>query len=240
MLKSEVSWLKSQNGSYLAHTGDKGMRWGIRRWRNYDGSLTEEGKERYNYYKKKGEDNVPSTMEKNVYSQWDNRGGDSPATKRLRSVSGAAESATKALDTMKVGIRNKDLSQMSNEELRAANERARLESEYAKYYPTQVKSDTRKKVDTFLKVAGTVLALGVTASQIYSNYSTAQQIRNENYDKAAAEARVNTLLKNAGSITVDKINQLSASELSALSKGLGDRNAILTRAAEITKKAAGS
>lgn len=31
----------------LNHSGIKGMRWGIRRWQNKDGSLTPEGKKRY-------------------------------------------------------------------------------------------------------------------------------------------------------------------------------------------------
>ena len=35
------------NNSYLQHWGIKGMKWGIRRFRNSDGSLTSEGKERY-------------------------------------------------------------------------------------------------------------------------------------------------------------------------------------------------
>lgn len=32
----------------LAHHGIKGMRWGVRRYQNKDGSLTNAGKERYN------------------------------------------------------------------------------------------------------------------------------------------------------------------------------------------------
>lgn len=34
------------NSDYLAHYGVKGMRWGVRRYRNEDGSLTEAGKKR--------------------------------------------------------------------------------------------------------------------------------------------------------------------------------------------------
>lgn len=34
-------------GNDLCHFGIKGMRWGIRRYENEDGTLTEEGKERY-------------------------------------------------------------------------------------------------------------------------------------------------------------------------------------------------
>ena len=32
--------------SYLAHYGIKGMKWGVRRYQNEDGSLTEAGKKR--------------------------------------------------------------------------------------------------------------------------------------------------------------------------------------------------
>lgn len=32
---------------YLMHHGIKGMKWGVRRYRNEDGTLTEEGKQRY-------------------------------------------------------------------------------------------------------------------------------------------------------------------------------------------------
>lgn len=34
-------------GDFLAHFGTKGMKWGIRRYQNEDGSLTAEGKRRY-------------------------------------------------------------------------------------------------------------------------------------------------------------------------------------------------
>jgi hypothetical protein len=35
--------------SYLAHHGIKGQKWGVRRYRNEDGTLTDAGKERYAY-----------------------------------------------------------------------------------------------------------------------------------------------------------------------------------------------
>ena len=36
--------------NYLAHSGIKGQKWGVRRYQNEDGTLTEEGKQRYGYY----------------------------------------------------------------------------------------------------------------------------------------------------------------------------------------------
>ena len=38
----------------IAHAGIKGQKWGLRRFRNYDGTLTAAGKERYDYYDEKG------------------------------------------------------------------------------------------------------------------------------------------------------------------------------------------
>lgn len=35
------------NDGYLAHHGIKGMKWGVRRYRNYDGTLTDAGRKRY-------------------------------------------------------------------------------------------------------------------------------------------------------------------------------------------------
>ena len=35
------------NDEYLVHHGIKGMKWGVRRFRNKDGSLTSAGKKRY-------------------------------------------------------------------------------------------------------------------------------------------------------------------------------------------------
>ena len=35
------------NETYLVHHGIKGMKWGVRRYRNEDGSLTPAGKRRY-------------------------------------------------------------------------------------------------------------------------------------------------------------------------------------------------
>lgn len=35
---------------YICHSGIKGQKWGVRRYQNEDGTLTEEGKQRYGYY----------------------------------------------------------------------------------------------------------------------------------------------------------------------------------------------
>ena len=47
---------------YIYHHGIKGMRWGIRRFRNKDGSLTEAGKKRVRKEYKKTSDKAMSTL----------------------------------------------------------------------------------------------------------------------------------------------------------------------------------
>ena len=37
------------SNTYILHSGVKGMRWGVRRYQNEDGSLTEAGRKRYGY-----------------------------------------------------------------------------------------------------------------------------------------------------------------------------------------------
>ncbi len=50
-------------GDYLAHFGVKGMRWGIRRYQNPDGTLTEEGRQRVkNYYRNNRNDKAISKV----------------------------------------------------------------------------------------------------------------------------------------------------------------------------------
>lgn len=44
----EHAWSVQKTDNELCHHGIKGQKWGIRRWQNEDGSLTEEGKQRYN------------------------------------------------------------------------------------------------------------------------------------------------------------------------------------------------
>ena len=55
------------SGTYLAHHGIKGQKWGVRRYQNEDGTLTEAGKQRYydDYVANKGK----------MYDAWDRTGG---------------------------------------------------------------------------------------------------------------------------------------------------------------------
>ena len=60
-------YFRQQEKNYLAHHGIKGQKWGIRRYQNEDGTLTEEGKRRYSKdllkaYKRNNRDLIKSDI----------------------------------------------------------------------------------------------------------------------------------------------------------------------------------
>lgn len=191
--------MEIQNGSYLTHSGIKDMKWGIRRWRNPDGTLTDEGKIRYNYYKPK----------------YDNRKGESQATKNAKQYQGIPGQVESALDAMKFGVRTKSISSKSDKELQEAIDRAKLEESYYKYFPKEYKTEQRQKLDKFLKIAGSALAIGVTASTIWSNLHTATFVEQEAYDKAAADKAVKNLINNTENISVKDFVNMDSNTLSS-------------------------
>ena len=50
--------------TYICHSGIKGMKWGVRRYQNEDGTLTAEGKERYGIQNDKQERKLMRYAEK--------------------------------------------------------------------------------------------------------------------------------------------------------------------------------
>lgn len=62
-------------GSYICHHGIKGQKWGVRRYQNPDGSLTEEGKRRYNSLIEKAKVEANSIMKRTIHIPW-NRAAD--------------------------------------------------------------------------------------------------------------------------------------------------------------------
>lgn len=84
----------------LQHWGIKGMKWGVRRYQNKDGSLTPAGKQRYS------------------------EGGDSSSTTSSSSSSSSP--------------RRKSVSEMTDDELKAAVQRLNLEQQYRNLNPQKV------------------------------------------------------------------------------------------------------
>ena len=101
------------NSNYLAHYGILGMKWGVRRYQNPDGSLTAAGKERYGDGVR-----VSSGATKTVQKRF------KTAQNILKSDSGSRSS--KAFKE----ARRKDIDEMSTQELRETNNRLQEEKRY--------------------------------------------------------------------------------------------------------------
>lgn len=120
----------------LMHYGRKGQKWGVRLFQNKDGSLTPAGRIRYGK-------NGPPTNKSGKELLREN-------TARDKSIRFAAKTTSKSVEIGKRAAQQKSVSEMSDQELRAAIDRKRLEIEYARLNPQQV-SRGRKFANAAMK-----------------------------------------------------------------------------------------
>lgn len=127
---------------YLEHHGILGMKWGVRRFQNPDGSLTPEGRARYgdvltkkqmkNYIREynlrtgSNKEINKNTVFKTPNGMYDYKG------RKLRNADVEVENPTEEKKTSSES-KPGDKKRMTDDELRAANERMRLEEEYLKH-----------------------------------------------------------------------------------------------------------
>jgi hypothetical protein len=111
----------------LYHHGIKGQKWGVRRYQNSDGSLTPAGRKRYG---------------SSIFEDWKAK-REARAKEKAKARAAAAakkqeSDAQKAEDKVKNAYRKKSASEMTDEELRAAIDRARLEDAYSALRPAEI------------------------------------------------------------------------------------------------------
>ena len=136
----------------LLHWGIKGMKWGVRRYQNKDGTLTPAGKKRYNaeMERLKNEEKILKNKEatraklaklENKQKEIDER------KKALNGDSGKKTVTKKAGDESEP--KRKSVKDMSDEELVAVVRRAQLEKQYRDLNPQQI-SAGKKFFNTFI------------------------------------------------------------------------------------------
>lgn len=160
--------------NYLQHYGTRGMKWGVRRYQNKDGSLTAAGKKRYY-----------SDADKAGYTQEGYNGRRFKTTKKgkvetfnadvdqwvrddlskSRRVVDESTNMTRSLkklndDSMRHKPKQKmDLSNMTDKEMRDQINRALLERQYNDMFAPQKTSRGREYASQMLETAGNVLAV---------------------------------------------------------------------------------
>lgn len=149
--------------NYLQHHGVKGMRWGVRRYQNKDGTLTEAGKRRAardmselsNTKKKQYQPNSDKWVKEDL----------SRSRKLVDETATLSNKLKTANDqNLKKQPRTKmDLSEMTDKELRDQINRALLEKQYNDIFNPPTVSAGRQFAGDILENAGTVLAVTSSA-----------------------------------------------------------------------------
>lgn len=158
----------------LQHFGILGMKWGVRRYQNKDGSLTEAGKKRYskeidrnNLKKKKDRADESALMDVNRWVRED----DEKAKQVVDASSNIIRKAQEIeRDTRPVPKHERmDLSNMTDQEMRSRINRELLERQYNNLFAEANEpkiSKGREYVKQSLEVAGGVLAVTSSALSI--------------------------------------------------------------------------
>lgn len=165
----------NQNGDYLEHHGILGQKWGIRRYQNADGSLTDAGRKHYKYESKRTNSKV-SELTGNKSSSLDAK----DANKTINITRNTARVANKYISKVEDAKYKKKLSEMSDADLekeiqkalpeyRAKELRRQLEARYDTVVgnPNSTKA-SREKVMSALEVIGDVAVIASTGAYIYN------------------------------------------------------------------------
>ena len=150
----------------LLHYGIKGMKWGVRRYQNKDGTLTAQGEARYNRDKR---ENAAKKKENRIdLSEPDPKRWAKEDLERAKKTVDAGSNLAKELKkleestTSKPASKKMDLSKMTDKEMREKINRELLERQYNQLFveiPESHISKGRQIVKETLEATGILLGL---------------------------------------------------------------------------------
>lgn len=147
------------NQNELQHHGIPGMKWGVRRYQNKDGSLTAAGKKKY--FDQDGE--LTKAGHKAATKKISKAYGLKSVKTQINKDGSLTITGKKKVNTMSddareaKALKKKKLSELSNAELRKLNDRKNLERNYKQLNPNAIAKGAKV-------VAVTAAALGTIAS----------------------------------------------------------------------------
>ena len=166
----------------LKHWGIKGMKWGVRRYQNKDGTLTDLGKKRLardarekeftNYDSSTGTYYKTSKKNRRTDLYSDPNRYVKEDTERMKKLADSGSNLVRNLSEANArSIKNNkkeqmDLSEMTDKEMREKINRAILERQYNDMFAPQKSTAGREHVAKVLEVAGSTLAITGSALSI--------------------------------------------------------------------------
>lgn len=149
----------------LYHWGVKGMKWGVRRYQNKDGTLTPAGQKRYERDQK---ENAGKKKGNRVGQAEPDRWVTEDMTRSRRLVDETSQLTGKLKTANDNSIRKQpknkmDLSSMSDKDMRDQINRALLERQYNDMFAPQKVSRGKEYTGQILETAGTVLGVASSA-----------------------------------------------------------------------------
>lgn len=156
------------DNNQLQHWGIKGMKWGVRRYQNKDGSLTELGKKRmyremFDTESKDQKERGKYTTEPHRWVREDNQNEKRVLDETANMTRNLKTATDNSIRNAKNNRPKMDLSNMSDKQMRDEINRALLERQYNDMFAPQKSTKGREYVSQTLEVAGSVLAIGSSA-----------------------------------------------------------------------------